>query len=562
MMIKRSGLLLLAMIGLLAGPTAAEQVEYVGYRPAAGAGSSPTTVFDRIHADRGTIGPAYGNVADGAILDGMMFVQERLGVGMPVIGGQLAQPGVRLQVFGEDQLDAPALAVDRGAVGEDFQGILMWVEDRDAFVRYEEDASEGAPGRLHLQTALAGGLVNDTLVLTDLGQAGIGTIPEAGVLHVESGDGNLPTAVEEAQLIVQRNAQTADEAGIWLISGSNGIGTVRFAERGAADSGEIRYDDAADRLQLALDGNPILSVNPQGQVGIGTTNPEASLQVAGGVYFLGGNGDVNGDGAFSAIDVLNIINANNGGTVGNLDPGAYARADVSGDGRVNGTDVLLMIAMSNGEVTLDQARALGKGIEGQALGVDLLGNVIIGGVPNPADQFASAKLAFHTGSSGFAPPQLTTDLRDAIVNPEGGLMIYNLTTHQLEYFNGVSGAWEPLGGGSGISPAYDSDWLVWADQEAIPREVVFTHNLGTTDTVVSVESIIEQRDSPAGCANLPDRFVYSDGLNHHYSTVYYNKTAQQITVRSNRGSHIYTDAVGCTRESWHRSVRIRMWRMD
>jgi len=152
--------LLLLTAGLWAGSPAAfgERMEMVTYfDPAApGGGVGPTS---RLHADRGTIGPPYASVPDGQVPDGMLFVQEALGVGMPLESGGIALPGARLEVFGLNQANAPALAVDRGAAGEDFQGILIWAEDRDAFIRYEENASEATPGRLHFQTTVAGGPV-------------------------------------------------------------------------------------------------------------------------------------------------------------------------------------------------------------------------------------------------------------------------------------------------------------------------------------------------------------------------------------------------------------------
>lgn len=48
---------------------------------------------------------------------------------------------------------------------------------------------------------------------------------------------------------------------------------------------------------------------------------------------------------------------------------------------------------------------------------------------------ASAKLQVESTSQGFLPPRLTTSQRDAIANPKEGLIIYNLTTHCLEYWN-------------------------------------------------------------------------------------------------------------------------------
>lgn len=61
------------------------------------------------------------------------------------------------------------------------------------------------------------------------------------------------------------------------------------------------------------------------------------------------------------------------------------------------------------------------------------GNVGIGASPD-----ASAKLEVNSFTSGFLPPRLTTQQRDAIVLPATGLVIFNLTTNTLEINNGTT----------------------------------------------------------------------------------------------------------------------------
>lgn len=50
-------------------------------------------------------------------------------------------------------------------------------------------------------------------------------------------------------------------------------------------------------------------------------------------------------------------------------------------------------------------------------------------------------------SSGFLLPRLTTTQRNAISSPATGLEIFNLTTNQVEFYNGT--VWGAVGGGSG-----------------------------------------------------------------------------------------------------------------
>jgi len=48
----------------------------------------------------------------------------------------------------------------------------------------------------------------------------------------------------------------------------------------------------------------------------------------------------------------------------------------------------------------------------------------------------SAKLDVSSTTKGFLLPRMTTSQRNAISNPAEGLLIYNITTHKLEFNSG------------------------------------------------------------------------------------------------------------------------------
>ena len=62
---------------------------------------------------------------------------------------------------------------------------------------------------------------------------------------------------------------------------------------------------------------------------------------------------------------------------------------------------------------------------------------------------ASSVLELRSTTSGFLPPRMTTLERDAIGTPAAGLLIYNTTTNQLNYYSGS--AWQAVIAGSSIS---------------------------------------------------------------------------------------------------------------
>jgi hypothetical protein len=49
----------------------------------------------------------------------------------------------------------------------------------------------------------------------------------------------------------------------------------------------------------------------------------------------------------------------------------------------------------------------------------------------------SAKLELSSTTQGFLPPRMSTTERNAIASPAEGLMVYDLTLHQMAYFNGT-----------------------------------------------------------------------------------------------------------------------------
>lgn len=73
----------------------------------------------------------------------------------------------------------------------------------------------------------------------------------------------------------------------------------------------------------------------------------------------------------------------------------------------------------------------------------LQGNINLGtgsfvmGVSPRANQ--SAMIEMITTTKGFLPPRMTTTQRDAITSPATGLIIYNITTNKINFYDG--GAW-------------------------------------------------------------------------------------------------------------------------
>ena len=156
--------------------------------------------------------------------------------------------------------------------------------------------------------------------------------------------------------------------------------------------------------------------NAAGNVGIGTTSPQARLEIVGGgnpLRFTGtGVNTTGGIEFFNSVEKRAeiAVGANPGNIVIHSDPNNVA-------------------ASSRVAVAVD-------GVE--AVRIVAGGNVGVGTMtPN-----ASALIDVSSTTLGFLPPRMTTAQRDAISTPPAGLMIYNTTTNKLNVRTASS--WEAV----------------------------------------------------------------------------------------------------------------------
>ena len=62
---------------------------------------------------------------------------------------------------------------------------------------------------------------------------------------------------------------------------------------------------------------------------------------------------------------------------------------------------------------------------------------------------SSSILELRTTTKGLLTPRMTSTQRDAITSPATGLVIYNTTTNQFNFYNGTT--WSALASGSGVN---------------------------------------------------------------------------------------------------------------
>jgi len=110
-----------------------------------------------------------------------------------------------------------------------------------------------------------------------------------------------------------------------------------------------------------------------------------------------------------------------------------------------------------------------------------------------ADPHPSAGLDVDFSNKGFVPPRMTSQQRDAILNPVTGLQIFNITTNCVNYWDG--GAWfELCGNCTPPAPSAPSAAMEWSSQNQInwswnSTEGALGYKWNTTDNYSSATDL-------------------------------------------------------------------------
>lgn len=171
-----------------------------------------------------------------------------------------------------------------------------------------------------------------------------------------------------------------------------------------------------DKLYLnstaSIDGANAGILSIVGKVGIGVVSPSVALDVNGSAYIR------------STLSLNQISGYSN----------AYVETStlrpVTNKGSSLGDSTKYYNAVNTNTINLNSTASL----DGTNAGViAVTGRVGIGtSVPN-----ANAILDIDSTTKAFMPPRMTTTQRDAIPTPTEGMVIYNLTTHVLNFHNGT-----------------------------------------------------------------------------------------------------------------------------
>jgi len=264
---------------------------------------------------------------------------------------------------------------------------------------------------------------------------------------------NIGFSVNGANSVSSYEMELTDTGNL-IIGGSSG--TARLAVKGSGTTSST----TALLVQNSA-GTNLLSVLDNGNVGIGTNTPTASIEAT---TFKSSSINDNGT-------VLQFLPSYNMYTLSQFSIGAgdmSARLGVKGYGTTSATTSLLV--QNSAGTALLTIRDDGVATFGSAI----LANSFTGNLrtdfintsnnaytvlqANPAngngkfyesvsigtssDPVASAKLELVSTTKGFLPPRMTTTQKNAIATPAIGLIVYDTTTNKLACYNGTT--WNDL----------------------------------------------------------------------------------------------------------------------
>ena len=209
-----------------------------------------------------------------------------------------------------------------------------------------------------------------------------------------------------------------------LVQNSDGTQLLKVADNGATTIGAIgtgyptittqgQYGaittDAFSYMAFRMNGNDVVRVTSTRDVGIGTTGPTAKLHIK-------------GSGATSATTALLV-----------QDSAGTDLLKVRDDGWIEGISTLNSISVRvSGALQIGSTNF--KVDNTNTYFQSQYTNNVFGGTSTDGD--ASALVTMKSTTQGFLPPRMTDAERDAIATPAAGLMIYDTTNNQMNYWNG------------------------------------------------------------------------------------------------------------------------------
>ena len=200
-------------------------------------------------------------------------------------------------------------------------------------------------------------------------RVGIGTASPDGPLHVFVSDVGITASADADDFIIENNVSNAG-VGMTILSRNTRSGLILFGDGDNNDRGRIQYNHAANYMRFDANGSEVMRISGSGNVGIGTTAPGNTLELAG---------------ASNAAGEIKIGTYSTGGHSGALIFQTSRNATIGSDDTI---------------VTDDQYLGYieAKGADGNSFPTAARISFEVDG--SPADQDMPGRIGFHTTTDG------------------------------------------------------------------------------------------------------------------------------------------------------------------
>ncbi|MCM8812123.1 MAG: tail fiber domain-containing protein [Candidatus Omnitrophica bacterium] len=248
-----------------------------GFWLVSGAGAEVTEVvthypmgdveFDRLHANRATIGDAYqpAVVPDASVPNGNLFIAGRLGIGTPVPGRTVDVFAVNGARFAGSAGFENGVYFTPSSINTGLSGLAIGYNQT-----YNGTAMTNAG---FLQAETQGGAYRNLLLNPLGGSIGVGTTSPATLLHVRDlTGGNRPT------LLVERSSGGTAPPRLGLIDLDEGGGAVTTSPIWSIENLQDRFRITRKANITAAATEHFMMTNA-GRIGLGTAIPSAMLDI-------------------------------------------------------------------------------------------------------------------------------------------------------------------------------------------------------------------------------------------------------------------------------------------